>query len=82
MLRTSDENQKVFAMEIRTAVGNGSEICNIVAVTAENNVAPVEMLIKTRPSRSCWDAIAGIPAGVDRVMLGNPKSRGLKYLVR
>ena len=62
ILKTREQNQKVLTIE-RIDVGCSllRDICSIVAVTAEKNVATVEILKILLELRFCSCCIAGIP---------------------
>jgi hypothetical protein len=69
ILRTSEQNQNVSTIEEREvpACRELSEPCNVVAETAEKNVAMVDMLRTLSESRFCSYLIAGIPVLLDQL---------------
>jgi aerobic-type carbon monoxide dehydrogenase small subunit (CoxS/CutS family) len=64
ILRTKEQNQKVFTVEIIGVKDWGTEICSIEAVTAEKNVATVARFRLPSESRFCSYCIAGSPVSI------------------
>lgn len=61
MLRAKEQSQNVLIIEKSSVGSNPTEVCNVVAVTAEKNVAIVDILSTPSAQRFCSYCMAGKP---------------------
>ncbi len=52
-LNTRAQIQRIFTTNMRGLSSEPTDICSVVAVTPENNVATVDMLMNFSDARSC-----------------------------